>query len=86
MLKRDEILKNYAKASGIFEYAANAYKRDRSEEKLSEAKRLIDNLVNTEFSKVRDYCNQHKNDKDMGSLLAIASADCAAMQELFNSL
>lgn len=86
MSERYEVLTNYAKASGNFEYAANAYKRDRSEEKLSEAKRLIDDLVNTEFPKVRDYCNQHKNDKDIDSLLAIATADCAAMQELYKGL
>lgn len=86
MSERDQILTNYAKASGAFQYAANVCKRNRNEKNLQEAKQLIDKLVNEDFRNVEEYCIQHKNDKDIDSLLAIAKADCDTMKTLCESL
>lgn len=86
MSERDEILKNYAKASGAFLYAVNVYMANKTDKHFEEVQTLINRLVNVELPNVIQYCNQHVHDKDIDSLLEITKTDCEAMEKIFSRL
>lgn len=86
MEERDDVLINYAKASGAFQYAANRFLRNRDMKDFLEAQSCINNLINRELPKVEDYCNQHAGEEGIDSLLEIAKADYNAMHMIFKNL
>ena len=55
MTERDQILVEYAKASGAFYFAAHKFCANRTNENMLEAQNYFNNLMNREFPIVQQY-------------------------------
>lgn len=86
MSERDQILVEYAKASGAFYFAAHKFCANRTKENMLEAQNFYNNLMNREFPKVQQYYNNHKGEADAESLFEIADADYKNMSAFFVNL
>ena len=80
-------LKDYAKASGAFEYAAKRYSdSNQSQVLIQEVKATFNYLNNVAFPKIVELHNNNPEDKNAASVFEIAYKDLMKMQNLFNSL
>lgn len=86
MTERDQILVEYAKASGAFYFAAHIFCANRTNENMLEAQNYFNNLMNREFPKVQQYYNNHKGESDAESLFEIADTDFKNMTAYFVNL
>lgn len=84
--ERDQVLINYAKVSGAFYFAANKFMACRTQENLLEAQTWFNKIMNVALPVVEDYCQKHKAEKEIESLLSIAKADAECMHALFINL
>lgn len=87
MSKYLDELKDYAKASGAFEYAANRYLANKQTQSLrEEVNATINYLNNVAFPKIEKLYNENPNDKDAISVYEIACKDRMLMLNIFNNL
>lgn len=83
MSERDQLLVEYAKASGAFFFAAQKYCANKTKENMVEAQSFFNNLMNREFPKVQQYYNNHKGEADAESLYEIVETDFKNMSAFF---
>ena len=87
MSKFIEELKDYAKASGAFEYAAKRYSDGNQSQVLrQEVNTTFNNLNNVAFPQIEKLYKNNPEDKDAISVYEIACRDIMQMQNLFNNL
>lgn len=86
MTVRDQILVDFAKASGAFYYAANQFCANRNDENMLEAQNYYNNLTNREFPRVQLYYNNHKEEASAESLYEIVERDFKDATVLFTNL
>lgn len=86
MSERDQLLVEYAKASGAFYFAAHKFSANRTNENMAEAQSYFNNLMNREFPKVQQYYNNHKGEADAESLFEIVETDFKNMSSFFVNL
>ena len=87
MSKYLEELKEYAKASGAFEYAAKRYSANKQNQLLKdEVNATINYLDNVAFPKIEKLYKANPNDMDAISVYEIACKDRMLMLSIFNNL
>lgn len=80
-------LKDYAKTSGAFEYAAKRYSANKQDQLLrDEVNATINYLNNVAFPKIKKLYKDNPNDKDATSVYEIACKDRMIMLTIFNNL